>query len=575
MGSRLKITFALFMFVFTVIIARLFYWQIIKGKDLSNDARRQYQLGKEVRAKRGNILSNDESWLAGSVSGWLIYASIPEVKNIESTADKLAPFLVEKDISDEDNDYKQALLDEASKIKSLLKKEGVVWVPLKRKVDMSTKKNIEALGLNGIGFEEEDLRFYPEASAAAQLLGFVGKDKEGNDKGYFGLEGYYDLVLSGKPGYLSRDADVEGALIAVGNMRDVSAIGGVDLITHIDKGIQFLVEKKLREGIEKYGAKSGTIIVMNPKNGAVLAMSSYPSYDPLKYFEYSDEYFKNPAVSDTFEPGSVFKVIVMTSALDAKVVEPDTKCDICSGPLKVDKYYIRTWNDKYRPDETMVDVIVHSDNVGMAFVGQKMGADLFYDYLTKFGIGKSTGVDLQGEASPKLREKGTWNIVDLSTASFGQGVAVTPIQIITAVSSIANGGLKVTPQVVDKLQGDGWEKDIKPIVGERIISKRATDDMTAMMVEAAEHGEAQWTYLKGFSVAGKTGTAQIPIAGHYDKNKTIVSFIGFAPSNDPKFIMFITLREPESSPWASETAAPLWYDIAKDLFMYFGIQPEK
>jgi len=208
-------------------------------------------------------------------------------------------------------------------------------------------------------------------------------------------------------------------------------------------------------------------------------------------------------------------------------------------------------------------------------VGQKMGADLLYDYLTRFGVGKSTGIDLQGEAVSKLREKGTWNIVDLSTASFGQGVAVTPIQIITAVSSIANGGLKVTPQIVGKLQGDGWEEDVKPVIGERIISKKAADDMTAMMVEAAEHGEAKWTYLKGFNVAGKTGTAQIPIAGHYDKEKTIASFVGFAPADDPKFVMLVTLREPESSPWASETAAPLWYNIAKDLFMHFRIQPER
>jgi cell division protein FtsI/penicillin-binding protein 2 len=214
----------------------------------------------------------------------------------------------------------------------------------------------------------------------------------------------------------------------------------------------------------------------------------------------------------------------------------------------------------------MTDVIVHSDNVGMTFIGQKLGADPLFDYLDKFGIGKPTGIDLQGEASPRLREKGTWNIVDLATASFGQGIAVTPIQVVRAVSAIANDGVLVTPRVV---------ATTKAPQSQRVISVESADQITAMMAEAASRGEAQWTNLKGFKVAGKTGTAQIPIAGHYDEEKTNASFIGFAPYDKPKFVMLVTIREPESSPWASETAAPLWYSIAKDIFPYLGIQPEK
>jgi cell division protein FtsI/penicillin-binding protein 2 len=222
----------------------------------------------------------------------------------------------------------------------------------------------------------------------------------------------------------------------------------------------------------------------------------------------------------------------------------------------------------------MIDVIVHSDNVGMSFVAQKLGAESLFDYLNSFGIGKATEIDLQGEASPKLREKGTWNIVDLATAGFGQGVAVTPIQMISAASAIANDGVLVKPQVVDKLKGPGWEEDIKPETLRRVISKESADEITAMMLEAAKNGEAKWTHLRGFKVAGKTGTAQIPISGHYDSEKTIASFVGFVPADEPKFVMLVTLKEPSSSPWASETAAPLWYSIAKDLFPYFGIQPE-
>ncbi len=569
MSTRIKIIWVFFLLAFTALIVRLFYWQVIKAKELSSQAKRQYQVGYSITAPRGNILASDGSILAGRQEGWLIYASIPDIREkINTVSDKLAPFLLD-DPSD-----KSTLLNESNRLKEILSNKEAVWIPIKHKLSGDKKKNIEAMDIEGIGFEEEELRAYPEASSAAHLLGFVGKNEQGSDQGYFGLEGYYDLVLSGKPGFLSRESDASGSPIVIGDVREVSAYSGVDLITHIDKAVQLTIQDKLKAGIEIYGAKGGTAIVMNPKTGAVIAMSSLPDYDPKGYSEFTNELFKNPSVSDSFEPGSVFKVLVMAAGLDAKVVKPDTICDICSGPLKVDKYTIETWNKEYRPNSSMVDVIVHSDNVGMSFVGQKLGADKLFDYLNKFGIGKTTGVDLQGEMAPKLREKGTWNIVDLATASFGQGVALTPIELIKAVSAIANGGKLMTPQVVDKLRGEGWEEDIKPHEEEQVIGREAAKDMTQMMVEAAKNGESKWTYLRGFNVAGKTGTAQIPIAGHYDSEKTIASFIGFAPADNPKFIMLVTLKEPQTSQWASETAAPLWYSIAKDLFVHFGILPE-
>ena len=565
-GIRFKILGLFFLLAFLALIARLFFWQILKGKVLSAQARGQYEVGTTLSAPRGNIFASDGSWLAARESGWLVFASLPELKEDGGEiAESLAPFFVEKE---------DEVASEVDKIKGLLSKDGAVWIPLKHKISEGAKKNIEALGIAGIGFEEEEMRTYPEASAAAHLLGFVGKTKEGQDTGYFGLEGYYDLALSGKPGYKTQEADASGTPILLEEDREVSGIPGVDLITHIDKGLQMLVEKRLKEGIEKYGATAGSIIISDPTSGAIYASTSYPAYDPGKYFEFGNEFFKDPVISEAFEPGSIFKVLVMAAALDAGVVEPDTKCDICGGPLSVDKYTIETWNRQYRADSTMLDVIVYSDNVGMAYVGQRLGADKMYEYLDNFGIGKLTGIDLQGEGAPKLRDKEKWNVVDFAVASFGQGVAVTPIQMVKAVGAIANKGVVVTPQIVDRLKGTSWEEDIKPDMGRRVISKEVAAEVTAMMVEAAKKGEAKWTHLRGFSVAGKTGTAQIPISGHYDTEKTIASFIGFAPADEPKFLMLVTLREPQSSPWASETAAPLWYQIAKDLFLYFGIQPE-
>ena len=551
-----------------MLLIRLFYWQIYKGTELSIQARGQQQSGITLSAPRGEILASDGTWLAASTEAWLVFANTRELNEDASLiADKLALLFVE-DLSD-----KEELLKEAGRIKDLLNKKNLVWVSIKQKVDSETKEKIEGLKIKGIGFERQEGRFYPEASVAAHLLGFVGKNRDGGDQGYFGLEGYFDVVLSGKPGFLMREKDAAGLPIAAGKSRESAAISGVNLLTHIDKGIELNLDYKLREGIEMYGASGGTAIVMDPKTGGVIAMSSYPSYDPKKYYDFGDKFFLNPAISMSFEPGSVFKILVMASALDAEVVKPDTKCDICSGPVKIDKYTIQTWNREYRPDSEMTDIIVNSDNVGMVYVGQKLGIERMYDYLTSFGIGETTGIDLQGEMSPAMRKKENWGLIDLATSSFGQGIAVTPIQMIRGVATIANKGVLVTPQVVDKIIGEDWEEDIEPVTGKRVISTKAAQEITSMMAEAALRGESKWINVGGFRVAGKTGTAQIPIAGHYDSEKTIASFVGFAPFEDPKFVMLVTLHEPTSSPWASETAAPLWYSIAKDLFVYFGIQP--
>lgn len=566
---RLRVfTFILFI-GFALLVARLFYWQIYKGKDLSIQARGQQQSGIFLSAPRGEVLASDNSWLAASTEVWLVYASLPDIRESKKTiADKLALFFVD-DASDND-----ALLKEAGRLKELLSKEGLVWVALKNKVSSDVKKKIEEIAIEGIGFERQEGRYYPEASVAAHLLGFVGKDSEGKDQGYFGLEGYYDVVLSGKPGFIVREEDAFGLPIAAGTMREISAVGGVSLLTHIDKGIEIDLDAKLKEGIEKYGATGGTAIVMDPKSGGIIAMSSYPSYDPREYFDYGEELFINPSISLSFEPGSVFKVLVMAAALDAGVINPETKCDICGGSVRIDKYTIETWNGEYRPDSKMTDIIVNSDNVGMVFVGRKLGVEKMYEYLTAFGIGEKTGIDLQGEMSPVMRSKDKWGQIELATASFGQGVAVTPVQMVRAVGAIANKGLLLEPRVVNKIIGEGWEENIEKTNGEMVISEKAASEVTAMMVEAAQNGESKWTNIQGFGVAGKTGTAQIPIAGHYDEDKTIASFIGFAPYDNPKFVMLVTLHEPATSPWASETAAPLWYSIAKDLFIKFGIQPK-
>ncbi len=576
MNKRIVLVYFVIVFLFTGLIARLFYWQIVKASDLRADAKRQHQLGKSIKAPRGSILAADGSFLAGRSVGWQVYAEVPKVTDDKTkVSDILANKFIDKDDFEDESEYKTKLLNEAIDIKNSLARDDLFWVSLKRRITNEEKEEIEKENFSGIGFDPEELRVYPESSSAAQLLGFLGRNENGDDEGYFGLEGYYDLVLSGKPGFSKQDSDAKGAPIVLGDNLEVNATGGIDLVTHIDKGVEIMVEEKLKMAIERYGAKSGSVTIMNPKNGSIIAMATFPSFDPRTYFDFEGYLYKNPVITDTFEPGSIFKVVVMASALDSDSVDPDTVCDICDGAFHIDKYTIETWDQKYRKDSKMTDIIVNSDNVGMVFVSQKLGKAKMYDYLTNFGFGRKTGIDLQGEIDATLREKDKWGEVDLATASFGQGIAVTQMQIVSAVATIANDGVRFVPQVVDKLRGGTWEEDIKPVEVKRVISKNAADEITAMMVEAAKNGEAKWTFTRGFKVAGKTGTAQIPIAGHYDPEKTNASFVGFAPYDDPKFVMLVTLREPQTSQWASETAAPLWYDIAKDLFFKFGIQPEK
>ncbi|MCL4365684.1 penicillin-binding transpeptidase domain-containing protein [Patescibacteria group bacterium] len=262
---------------------------------------------------------------------------------------------------------------------------------------------------------------------------------------------------------------------------------------------------------------------MDPNTGGVLALASLPNYDPLKYFDYPKEFYRNPAVADQYEPGSTFKVLVMAAALNEDSVKPDTRCDICSGPISLAGFSIRTWDNKYFPDTSMKDVIVHSDNTGMVFTARKLGIDKFYSYIEDFGFGQTTDVDLQDEASPQIRAKKDWREIDLATASFGQGIAVTPIQMVRAVAAIANGGNLMEPHMVREIRSEKGTYEIKPKVVRQVLKSTAAKEISEMMVAAVEEGEAKVFKLKGFKIAGKTGTAQIPVAGHYDANKTIAS----------------------------------------------------
>ena len=561
---RLNILFCCFFFAFIAIALRLFYCQAVDSSSLIEAAENQHWVSMDIPAKRGEIFASDNFPLVNNSQSYLLYASIPDLaEEPKKIIQKISLVLGE-----EENSTTSAIIEER------LNRDDLVWVPLKRRLSLGKKNAIEELGISGLGFEAEGERGYPEGSISAYITGFVGSGLDGNDKGYFGLEGYYDLELRGQPGYLRREKDPRGKPILIGKSQEEKAKPGRDIVTTIDRAVQYLVNQKFTTGLNRYGSKSGTVIVMEPTTGEIIAMDSKPNYDPSNYWDYPQEMYQNPSVASSFEPGSIFKILVMAAALDAGVISPETTCTFCQGPKEIGEYTVKTWNNEYYPNSTMTEVIQHSDNVGMVFAIQKLGFDRAYKYLQNFGIGTPTGIDLEEESSPSLRDENGWAEIDLATASFGQGVALTPIQMIKAASALANQGKIMRPFIAKKVVSDDEIIEIEPKMEGQVIKPSTAKVITEMMVNAVDKGEAKWAKPKGYRIAGKTGTAQIAIAGHYDEKKTIASFIGFAPADRPKFIMLVSLREPTSSQWGSETAAPLWFDIARELFSYWEIPPD-
>lgn len=573
--SRIKFVEIGFVVLLVIVVARLFYWQVLAGPSLQAIAQTQHQSVVEVAASRGKIVAADGFPLANNQPAYTTFAYTPDLtESAQTLANSLAPLLAPKpaDLGATPSAElaQQLILDTAATIAAKLTNPSSSWIPLARNVLEPAKQAIEALNYKGIGFEESEIRQYPEASMAAQILGFVGSDGSGRPKGYFGLEGKYNFELTGRPGLIRQEKDALGKPIVTGEYADIKSRDGRTLQTYLDRGLQFIVERELKSGVERYQAVSGEITVLDPQTGGILAMAAFPSFEPGNYKLYSAETYKNPAISDTYEPGSTFKTIVMASALDAKVITPETRCDsTCDGPVTIGKYSIKTWNNEYNPNQTMTEVLERSDNTGMIFVANTLGKDKLVNYLEKFGFGSPTNIDLEGETTVKLRDK--WGDIDTATASFGQGLAVNSMQMVMAVAAIANQGKLMEPHVVSAVIDNGTPATIAPKVVRQVISKEAAAAATEMMRQSARHGDAKWAVPQELDIAGKTGTAQVPIAGHYDAEKTTASFIGFAPAANPKFVMLVKLREPQTSIWASETAAPLWFSLAKQIFRYYNL----
>lgn len=562
---RLLILFLAVLMIAFIIVARLFVLQIIRGAKYEDLAAGRHSKYQNIEAERGEIFvkefgSSTLYPVAANKELYLAYAEPTKIQNKTMAARILAENLG---------------LDELELKASLFKNDP--YQPLAHYVAQEIMEKIKSYNLLGVGFETETKRIYPEKGFGGQVLGFVGSDGQ-MQSGKYGLEGYFDKELAGKPGYLEGEKDAFGWLIPWGDNKEDKAINGTDLILTIDRGVQFFICKKIKEAVKKYDADAGTVIVMQPQTGKILGMCASPDYDPNYYNkEKSQSIFSNPAIFNRFEPGSIFKPITMAAGLDAKVVSPEsTYTD--EGSVYIKPHTIKNSDGKANGTQTMTQVLEKSLNTGVVFAVKLLGPKKFREYVENFGFDNITGIELDNEATSdifSLKKRGEiWS----ATASFGQGIAITPIQMVNAFNAIANSGKLMKPFIIQEtVDESGIKKETQPMAIRQVISSRAALLLRGMLANVVENGHGKKAGVPGYYVAGKTGTAQVPRedGGGYESGKVIGSFIGFAPVDNPVFTMLVKIDNPKTVEWAESSAAPVFGEIAKFLLNYYKVPPER
>ena len=532
------------------IISRLIYLQIIQGDVYKALAKGQQKMFESVSGPRGEIFLQDKEdliLLATNKTWEFCYLSPKEIRNDEETAEKLSEVLnLDRELILEKIKHKESLFEV---IKHRLKNEEV--------------QNLKSLNLAGVYLGEELLREYLQNTTAAHLIGFVG----GEGKGQYGVEGYFEDVLKGK----------EESLFF--RKRNSSQLNGSDLILTIDYNIQSLAEELLAKASEDLSIEGGQIIVMDPYSGKIIALAVFPSFDPYQYYKYAKEdnfeIFQNGAVQKLFEPGSVFKPITMAAAIDQGKITPHTTYKD-AGYVKIGGYTIYNYDGRVWGEQTMTGVLEKSINTGAVFAQSQISHNVFLDYIERFGIFEKTGVELQGEVFSENEELKKGYEINFATASFGQGIEMTPINLARAFCAIANGGKLVKPSIVEKIKnGDNETIETRPeIISENIISPQTASLLTAMLVSVIENGPyTKRARIPGYYIAGKTGTAQVPEKGTYSPDKTWQSFVGFAPAFSPRFLILVKLDNPETKT-AEYSAVPIFHTLSKYIIDYWQIPPD-
>lgn len=557
---RLSFLLILLFILLGVAGMRLFQKSVVEHAKYTAMAMKQRVVQKELPANRGKIYvqeTNGELYpLATNITLNTLEIIPNHIKNAEELAQKVAPIIG---------------LDEKEFLKTITT-DKLYIPPIKKRLTPTESKAIEDLDLDGVILVPEEYRYYPEGSLASNVLGFVDAEK----KGHYGIEEYFDSRLKGKWGTIATEKDSAGRQISVGTTEFSQPKDGDSIVLTIDRAIQFKVEKQLAEAVKKNKADSGSVVVMEPKTGRILAMASYPTYNPNKYNKVK-EYgvFINQAITDIYEPGSVFKPLVMAAAINEKLVEPTTEHRF-GAYVEVQGQKINTALKRAYGLETMTQVLENSDNVAMVWIQQKLGKEKMYEYLDRYGFGTRSGIELAQESAGRITSKKYATELDLATMSFGQGIAVTPLQLATACAALTNGGKLVKPYIVEKIiTADGTEERTKPKEIRRVVEEDTARKIDEMMVSVVVNGHGKPAKVAGYNVGGKTGTAQVATKTGYSASKHTGSFLGFAPLEDPAFSMITKLDNPRAVQWAEFSAAPLFGQIADWLLKYLMIPPTK
>jgi len=545
------------------LIVRLYFIQVVSHDKWVAIAENQHNAFQELSADRGEIYihdGEDRYPLAVNREYQMVYASPKDVVEKDRAALELARILG---------------LD-AGVIKNKLDRPNDPFEIIKKRLNDEEIARINELGLKGIAFLPEKYRYYPAGELASQVIGFASLRENGRVGGY-GIESSKDGILRGETGTVSQEKDAAGRWLPLSDRLIVSPKNGESLLLTIDRVIQYETEKILKDSVERYEADSASAIVMDPKTGNILSMASFPQFDPNNYSEEEDySVFLNPVVSMTYEPGSVMKPIVMAMGIEEGKVSPTTEF-VDTGSESVAGYVIHNSENKVYGRSTMMKVLDQSINTGVIYVEKLIGNQTFGDYFTRFGFGKKTNIGLPAELAGSIRNlENTRSNISFFTASFGQGVTTTPLQMLDAYVVFANGGKLIRPNIIDRIiHSDGREEKIQPEIVRQVLSEETSHTIGMMLRSVVVNGHGKRADVPGYQVVGKTGTAQVAKsdAKGYEDGLSIGSFVGYAPLDDPRFVVLVKLDNPKKVEWAESSAAPTFSQIMKFLLEYAKIKP--
>lgn len=552
-----------------LVVLRLGYLQIAQYGLYSLYASDQHELASKLLPTRGQILVRDRSDgglhpLATNRLSWQVYAVPKDITNPDFIAQTVAPLL--------------GLVEEEVKAR-IRKNPDDPYEPLAQDVSSEVIKELQATSTEGIGMIQSSARLYPERNIGGQLVGFVTRDEHGAMSGRYGIEGAYNELLAGTPGRLEAEKDAAGRRLTIGQTQLTEAVNGADVVLTIDRTVQYQTCGAIQRAVEKHSADGGSIVIMNPQTGAVIALCSYPDFNSAEYGKIKDlNVLNNPVMLHAYESGSVFKAFTLAMGLDLQKINPKSTY-VDTGVEEIDGFRIKNADGKAYGLQTMTQVLDESLNTGTIFVQRAVGKDAFRRYAEAFGFGKKTGIELSPEAKGNISSLAKKGSIFAATASFGQGLTVTPIQLVAAYAALGNGGKLMRPYVVDEIiHPNGIREKTKPQVLSEPITKRTSRLISGMLTSVVENGHGKRAGVPGYWVAGKTGTAQVARSDGgvgYLKDVNIGSFAGYAPATDPKFAMLVKLDHPRDVEWAESSAAPLFGEMAAFLLRYYEVPPER